>query len=94
MVQQLRVLVHDPGVISNTHMVTDNQPNIQLQGAWCPFLTSAITRHMWCTYINAEKNHAQKIHTHEIKKLKIDKFWQKYGETSQLLGHYFSYYGE
>lgn len=30
----------------------------------------------------------KKIHTHEIKKLKIDKFWQKYGETSQLLGMY------
>lgn len=60
MTQQLRVLGHDLGVISNTHMVADNQPNIQLQGAWCPFLASAITRHMWCTYINAEKNHAEK----------------------------------
>lgn len=30
----------------------------------------------------------KKIHTHEIKKLKIDKFWQKYGEPSQLLGMY------
>lgn len=85
MAQQLRFLVHDPGVISNTHVVACNQPNILLQGTWCPFLASAITRHMWCTYINAEKNH-----THEIKKLKIDMFWQTYGETSQLLGMYIS----